>query len=230
VSQGWSLHQLEVHNAFLHGVLEEEVYMWQPCGYENKSTPHHLCKLDKALYGLKQAPRAWYSRLNIKLKTLGFSASKVDSSLFFYSDSTCTMFVLLYVDDIIIVSSSSKFTSNLVKKLNQEFALKDLGDLPYFLGIEVKRTNEGLLITTERYARDIVTRANMSLCKAITTPMTSGDKMLVNDGEPLGPKDALQYRSIVGVLQYITLTRPNLSFAVNRVCQFLHSPTMIHLG
>jgi hypothetical protein len=146
---------------------------------------------DKAIYGLKQAPRTWYSRLNIKLKTLGFSASKVDSSLFFYYDSTCTMFVLLYVDDIIIASSSSKFTSNLVKKLNQEFTLKDLRDRPYFLGIEVKRTNEGLLITMERYAQDIVTRANMSSCKAITTPMTLGDKMLVNDGEPLGPKDAL---------------------------------------
>jgi histone deacetylase 1/2 len=78
VSQGWSLRQLDVQNAFLHGVLEEEVYMKQPPGYEDKSKPHYLCKLDKALYGLKQAPRAWYSRLSMKLQSLGFRASRAD--------------------------------------------------------------------------------------------------------------------------------------------------------
>ena len=84
VSQGWSLRQLDVQNAFLHGILEEDVYMKQPPGYEDKLQPHHICKLDKAIYGLKQAPRAWYSRLNDKLLQLGFQASKGDTSLFFY--------------------------------------------------------------------------------------------------------------------------------------------------
>jgi hypothetical protein len=138
VSQGWSRRQLDVNNAFLHGVLDEEVFMRQPLGYEDKKAPHHLCKLDRALYGLKQAPHAWYSCLNTKLKSLGFSPSKVDSSLFFYSDDICTTYVLIYVDDIIVASSSSRFTDALVKKLNQEFTLKDLGDLHYFLRIEVE--------------------------------------------------------------------------------------------
>jgi hypothetical protein len=118
ISQGWSLPQLDVHNAFLNGVLEENVYMRQPLGYQNKDLPHHICKLDKAIYGLKQAPRAWYSRLSAKLQSHGFIASKDDSSLFFYSDSSCTMFILVYVDDIIIASSSMKFTNVLINKLN----------------------------------------------------------------------------------------------------------------
>lgn len=105
VSRGWCLRQLDVQNAFLHGYLEEEVYMRQPLGYENKSKPNYICKLDKALYGLKQAPRAWYSRLSTKLISLGFQASKADTSLFFYNKGGVTIFVLIYVDDIIVASS-----------------------------------------------------------------------------------------------------------------------------
>ena len=98
ISRGWSLRQLDVQNAFLHGVLEEEVFMRQPPGYENKNMPHHVCKLDKALYGLKQAPRAWYSRLSTHLQQLGFTPSKADTSLFFYNKGSITIFVLVYVD------------------------------------------------------------------------------------------------------------------------------------
>jgi hypothetical protein len=144
MSQGWSLRHLDVHNAFLNGVLEEEVYMWQPPGYEDKKVPHYLCKLDKALYELKQAPWAWYSRLSSMLKSFGFSASKIDTSLFFYNDDKCTVYVLVYVDDIIISSSSPVFTDTQVRKLNQEFSLKDLGDLHYFLGVVVKRSKQNL--------------------------------------------------------------------------------------
>ena len=93
-------------NAFLHGVLEEDVYMKQPPGYGEKNVPHYVCKLDKALYGLKQAPRAWYSRLSGKLQQLGFHASKADTSLFFYNKGNITIYLLVYVDDIIVASSS----------------------------------------------------------------------------------------------------------------------------
>ena len=106
VSKGWSLRQLDVQNAFLHGILEEEVFMRQPPGYEDKKSPHYVCKLDKALYGLKQAPRAWYSRLSLQLKYLGFIASKADTSLFIYNKAGVVIFVLIYVDDIIVASSS----------------------------------------------------------------------------------------------------------------------------
>jgi histone deacetylase 1/2 len=117
VSRGWSLRQLDVQNAFLHGILEEEVYMLQPPGYADKTHPSYVCKLDKALYGLKQAPRAWYARLCQRLESLGFQASKADTSLFYYDKNDYTMFVLVYVDDIIVASSSSQATDALLKDL-----------------------------------------------------------------------------------------------------------------
>jgi histone deacetylase 1/2 len=115
VSNGWSLRQLDVQNAFLHGVLEEEVYMKQPPGYENKNRPNYLCKLDKALYGLKQAPRAWYHRLSVKLQDLGFKPSKGDTSLFYFRKGDLVMFMLIYVDDIIVASSYPEATKCLFK-------------------------------------------------------------------------------------------------------------------
>jgi histone deacetylase 1/2 len=129
VSRGWSLRQLDVQNAFLHGILEEEVYMRQPPGYIDKSRPDFVCKLDKALYGLKQAPRAWYARLSAKLIALGFVPSKADTSLFYFNKHGVTVFVLIYVDDIIVASSTPRATSGLLHSLRQDFALKDWGEL-----------------------------------------------------------------------------------------------------
>jgi hypothetical protein len=126
VSQGWCLKQLDVQNAFLHGILEEEVYMKQPPGYENKNHPSYICKLDKTIYGLKQAPRAWYSKLSTRLRELGFVPSKSDTSLFIYKKSGITMYMLIYVDDIILVSSSTEAITALMKDLKERFALKDL--------------------------------------------------------------------------------------------------------
>jgi hypothetical protein len=145
VSRGWKLRQLDVKNAFLHGVLEEEVYMRQPPGYETKLG--HICKLDKALYGLKQAPRAWYSRLSTKLHSLGFVPSKADTSLFFYNKGGVSIFMLIYVDDIVVASSSEKAVDALLHDLGMDFALKDLGDLHYFLGIEVQRVSDGIILS-----------------------------------------------------------------------------------
>jgi histone deacetylase 1/2 len=230
VSRGWSLRQLDVQNAFLHGVLEEEVYMQQPPGYENKTHPNYVCKLDKALYGLKQAPRAWYARLCSKLEALGFMYSKADTSLFYYNKGQHTLYVLVYVDDIIVASSSQAATYVLLKDLQREFALKDLGDLHYFLGIEVRRDSDGLILLQGRYATDILARANMRSCKPVDTPLPTSVKLSVEEGDKLGPTDATKYRSLVGALQYLTLTWPDISFAVNKVCQFLHAPTTVHFA
>jgi histone deacetylase 1/2 len=134
----------------------------------------------------------------------------------------------VYVDDIIVASSSPEATSALLRNLQEEFALKDLGDLHYFLGIEVKRLREGILLTQEKYTRDLLHRVNMSNCKPVNTPMSSSEKLSIHEGDTLGPADASQYRSIVGALQYLTLTRPDISFAVNKVCQFFHMPTTVH--
>lgn len=218
VSRGWSLRQLDVQNAFLHGILEEEVYMCQPPGYVDKSHPSYVCRLDKALYGLKQAPRAWYARLCRRLEALGFIPSKADTSLFYYNRGGYTMFILVYVDDIIVASSSQQATNALLKDLQKEFALKDLGDLHYFLGIEVKKQSGGLLLSQGRYAMDLLTRSGMNKAKAVDTPLSTSEKLSITDGISLGPEDSTNYRSVVGALQYLTLTRPDISFAVNKVC------------
>ena len=228
VSRGWSLRQLDVHNAFLHGILEEEVYMQQPPGFVERGKENYICKLDKALYGLKQAPRAWYSRLSTKLVDLGFKPSRADTSLFIFNRGGITMYVLVYVDDIIVASSTDQATSALLKDLQKDFALKDLGDLHYFLGIEVKKVRNGIVLTQHKYANDLLKKTGMVDCKPMSTPLSTSDKLSLHEGSLLGPDDATQYRSIVGALQYLTLTRPDIAFPVNKVCQFLHAPTTVH--
>jgi histone deacetylase 1/2 len=226
VSKGWCLRQLDVQNAFLHGILEEEVYMRQPPGFENNEVPHYIFKLDKAIYGLKQAPRAWYSRLSLALQDLGFKASKSDMSLFIYNNDGIVILMLIYVDDIIVTGNSVKAIEVLLKKLKTDFALKDLGDLNFFLGIEVKSVQGGVLLSQAKYASDILRRVNMLHCKPSPTPLSSSEKLSKEDGTLLSSADATYYRSKVGALQYLTLTRPDLAFAVNKVCQFLHNPTV----
>lgn len=192
--------------------------MKQPPGFEHPHAPHHICRLDKALYGLKQAPRAWFSRLGSKLHDLGFTSSKADTSLFLFHKPDVTMFVLVYVDDIIVTSSSDQAINALVRDLNKIFAIKDLGDLHYFLGIEVKKVHNGLLLTQEKYASDILHKAGMRNCKAAPTPLSSSEQLSISAGTPLGAEDSTQFRSMVGALQYLTLTRPDLAFSVNKVC------------
>ena len=228
VSRGWNLKQLDVQNAFLHGILEEEVYMRQPPGYVDPQLPRHVCKLDKSLYGLKQSPRAWFSRLSSKLQEFGFVPSKVDPSLFVYQQGDIHIYMLIYVDDIIVASSSSRAVEELVKSLREEFAIKDLGNLHYFLGIEVKREEDGLVLLQSKYASDVLARVGMTSCKMVTSPMSSTEKLVQGEGEELSGTDATKYRSTVGALQYLTLTRPDLSFAVNRVCQYMQTPTDQH--
>jgi histone deacetylase 1/2 len=178
--------------------------------------------LDKALYG------AWYARLCAKLISLGFTASKSDTSLFYYLKNGYTIYVLVYVDDIIVASSSQEATGMLLRDLQKDFALKDLGNLHYFLGIEVKTVSNGLKLSQERYAADVIQRAGMKKCKPMSTPLSSVEKLSAIEGTPLGPEDVSRYRSLVGALQYLTLTRPDISFSVNKVCQFLHAPTTSH--
>jgi hypothetical protein len=161
VTQGWHTRQLDVDNAFLHGFLEEEVYMLQPPGYVDPRYPHHICKLEKSLYGLKQAPRAWFARLSSKLQSLGFVPSKADVSLFVYKDKSITIYMLVYVDDIIVVSSTSSAADQLLKQLRSEFPVKDLGSLGYFLGIEVKHVKNGVLLYQQKYVNDLLKRTNM---------------------------------------------------------------------
>jgi histone deacetylase 1/2 len=229
LTQGWHLRQLDIQNAFLHGVLEEEVFMRQPPGFEDPSYPGHLCRLDKALYGIKQAPRTWHVRLSSVLAALGFTPSTADTSLFILRRPGLTLYLLVYVDDIIVVSSSSAATDRLVHQLGTLFALKDLGPLHYFLGVEVHTPSRGgLLLSQRKYASELLLKAGLQKCAPVTTPMVASETLSANDGTPLSVEESTRYRSIVGGLQYLTMTRPDLSFAVNKVCQYLHAPRCAH--
>jgi histone deacetylase 1/2 len=165
VMQGWQMRQLDVDNAFLHGHLEEDVYMVQPAGYVDSRFPHHVCKLEKSLYGLKQAPRAWFARLSSRLQELGFIPSKADVSLFVYKHDSITIYMLVYVDDIIVVSSTAKAADHLLAKLRQTFPVKDLGHLGYFLGIEVKHQRSSLHLSQQKYISDLLARTNLTEAK-----------------------------------------------------------------
>jgi hypothetical protein len=203
--------------------------MKQPLGFVDPSCPSYHCQLDKALYGLKQAPQAWYSRLSDKLQSMGFLQSQADVSLFHYHNGSVTMFLLVYVFDIIVASSLPTAVTALLRDLKGDFTLKDLGSLHYFLGIEVHHTSIGIHLSQAKYTADILNCAGMVSCKGVTTLLPSKSKLLVQDGEPLCPEDATMYRSMVRALQYLTLTWSDISFSVNKICQFLHSPTMTHL-
>jgi hypothetical protein len=180
ISKNWTLRQLDVHNAFLHGVLEEEVYMRQPPEYEDKRHPNYVCKLDKALYGLTQAPRAWFSRLSKKLMQLELKESKTNTSLFYFRKGDIVMFILIYVDDIIVMSSKQEAVPALLRDLQEEFALKDLGELHYFLGIEVNKCADGIILSQEKYVMDLLKNAGMKKCKTVSTPLTTTEKVICN--------------------------------------------------
>jgi hypothetical protein len=120
-----------------------------------------------------KAPRAWYSKLSSKLVELGYKSSKGDTSLFYLNISKLVMFIMVYVDNIIVVRSKPDATTVLINKLKDEFALKDLGNLHYFLGIEVSKINDGIILTQEKYANDILRRAGMMQCKSCATPMSA---------------------------------------------------------
>jgi hypothetical protein len=225
-SSGWPLKQIDIQNAFLHGFLSEDVYMVQPPGFINPNCPQHVCKLQKALYGLKQVPRAWFSRLSTILLQLGFVGSKADSSLFIYRNKNVTMYILIYVDDIIITASVPVAITELLQLLSTDFAVKELGDLHYFLGVEVIKVKSGLLLSQRRYILDLLKKTNMIEAKPITSPMASSSTLSAFTGDPV--EDPSLYRSTVGSLQYLSLTRPDLSFVVNRVFQFMHRPLKPH--
>jgi hypothetical protein len=201
--------QRDIQNAFLHGLLSEDVYMEQPPGFIHPSYPYHIYKLKKALYGLKQTPRAWFACLSGRLVDLGFIGSKTDSSLFIYYTTTVTMYLLIYVDDIIIVSSVPTTIDELLQLLSIDFDVKDLGKLHYFLGIEVIPVKDGLLLSQQRYIRDLLSKTNMTEAKPISSPMSSSTALSTFTGNPM--EEPSLYRSTMGSLQYLSLTHPDLA-------------------
>uniref|UniRef100_A0A2N9FGX9 Reverse transcriptase Ty1/copia-type domain-containing protein n=1 Tax=Fagus sylvatica TaxID=28930 RepID=A0A2N9FGX9_FAGSY len=223
----WPLRQLDISNAFLHGFLKEDVHMTQPQGFLDPTKPGYVCKLHKSLYGLKQAPRAWFDRFTTHLLSLGFTASTADPSLFVFHSKGAMLYLLLYVDDIILTGTSPTLITDLISTLQSTFELKDLGPLHYFLGLQLQYHTSGFTVHQTKYATDLLSRFNMTSCKPSSTPFASSSRLTPTQGHPLS--DPTSFRSLVGALQYLTFTRPDLSFAVNQVCQFMHKPTDAHL-
>lgn len=194
--------------------------MQQPPSFVDRSRPNFVCKLRRSLYGLKQAPREWYNELYKAILALGFSASQYDTSLFIKTGYSIT-FLLVWVDDIIITGSSTSLCQQIIQQLGNLFPVKDLGDVHFFflLGIEVHTSDKGLFMVQSKYALDLLKKTDMLGAKPCDTPV--GSTKLDHSGTPLS--DPSQYRSIVGALQYLTWTLPDLAFAVNLVCQCMHA-------
>jgi hypothetical protein len=203
---------MDVKTTFLNGVIEEEVYIEQPQGFEVEDKKTHFCRLKKTLYGLKQAPRAWYGRIGSFLSSLGFTKSKDDSNIYFQVMNDEPVILLLYVDDLFLVGEENLIT-NCKKKLAAEFEMKDLGLMHYLLGLEVWQSPQKIFLNQGKYAVEILKRFDMLECKSMNTPMETKLKVLVDTFSEL--IDATLYRQINGSLMYLTNTRPYICFAVN---------------
>lgn len=199
VDNGWSMSQMDVKNAFLHGDLEEEVFMKLPHGHPSSGNPNLDCKLHKSIYGLKQSPHAWHTKLSCALETLGFIRSSADSSLYVRLKNDDKLMVLIYVDDLIITGNNVVSVAQLKKNLKQQFPIKDLGSLKYFLGIEMASSSKGLFFNQRKYIMDLLQDAGMLSTKPVATPLDSKLKH-VSTGKAL--ESPSYYQQLVGKLIY----------------------------
>jgi hypothetical protein len=158
----------------------------------------------------------------------GFFGLKSRYISVFFNIGDIKIYFLIYVDDINIISSSLVAVDCLLGQLRDDFAVKDLGPVSYFLGVEVHHHIDSLTLTRHKYIHDLLFRTNMLAASAAVTPMVPAEKITLTDGEPLSQENSTRYRSVVGALQYLPLTRPDISFSVNRVCQYMAAPTSVH--
>ncbi|CAL2253642.1 unnamed protein product [Prunus armeniaca] len=225
-SRNWFIHQLDVQNAFLHGDLEEEVYMVPPPGLCRQGE-NLVCRLNKYLYGLKQASRQWFSKFSSAIQKAGFHQSQADYSLFTKVHGNSFTVVLIYVDDIILTGNDPQEMQLLKAFLLKHFHIKDLGDLKYFLGIEVSRSQKGIFISQRKYALDVIQDAGLLGACPDKFPMEQHLKLTPTNGDLLD--DPTRYRRLVGRLIYLTVTRPDILYSVQTWSQFMHQPRKPHL-
>ncbi|CAH9112219.1 unnamed protein product [Cuscuta epithymum] len=222
----WIVHQLDVNNAFLHGDLSEDVYMRIPQGFK-KAGDTRVCKLRKSLYGLRQASRNWYHKFTQALTKIGFRQSQADHSLFIFQQGSLVTFALIYVDDVILAGNDITHIGTVKDYLNNEFSIKDLGKLKYFLGIEVALSPDGFVLSQRKYTLDILEESGMLAGRPSQFPMEQNLKLRPDDDSP--PVDASSYRRLIGRLLYLTVTRPDIVYSVSQLSQFLSCPRQTHL-
>jgi len=226
ISFGWFLHQLDVDNAFLNGDLDEEVYMKPPPGMLLPS-PQLVCKLNKYLYGLKQASRQWNAKLTSALIQFGFTQSTTDYSLFVQKTRTAFIIILIYVDDIVIAGNNLQTIHHIKSYLNDQFHIKELGHLKYFLGLEVARSHRGLILNQRKYCLDILSEFGLTGCKPVSSPANPSIKLNNIDGDLIS--DPTNFRRLIGKFLYLTHTQLDISYAVQQVSQFMTAPRTSHL-
>lgn len=185
-----------------------------------------VCRLLKSLYGLKQAPRQWFAKLSTALKDFSFIQSKSSYSLFTKIEDTVITTVLVYVDDLLIAGNDMKSIEAVKLFLSSQFHMKDLGDIRYFLGIEVDRTTDGIFLSQKKSLHDLLAEYNMTHRKPLKLPMDSHLKLTESVGDPL--PEPVAYQKLVGKLIYLTLTRPDIAFPIHVLSKFMHKPTTVH--
>ncbi|PRQ55986.1 putative RNA-directed DNA polymerase [Rosa chinensis] len=224
----WPVYQLDVKSAFLHGELEEEVYINQPPGYVKQVFENQVYRLKKALYGLKQAPRAWYSHIDAFFVKEGFCKCPYEHTLYTkLGDDGRILVMCLYVDDLIYTSNNSLMLDAFKKSMMEEFDMTDLGLMRYFLGIEILQSSAGIFISQKKYALEVLERFKMGNCNSVCTPTEVGLKLTKNgSGKRV---NATLYKQIVGSLMYLTTTRPDIMFAVSMVSRYMEKPMEDHL-
>ncbi|CAM8994349.1 unnamed protein product [Rhodiola kirilowii] len=227
VQFGIKLHQMDVKTAFLNGFLKEEIFVEQTPGFEVPEHPDHVYVLDKALYGLKQAPRAWYERLSKYLLAHGYERGKVDKTLFLLRTNKHLLIVQVYVDDIIFGSTSDELVKSFTKLMESEFEMSMVGELTFFLGIQVRQLENGTEISQQKYLSEVVKKYGLGDSKHVNTPSSPNESLTKDNTSPR--TDATRYRGMIGSLLYLTASRPDIMFSVCQCARFQADPRESHV-
>ncbi|KAK2450481.1 putative mitochondrial protein [Trifolium repens] len=228
VNNGITLYQMDVKSAFLNGVISEEVYVKQPLGFEDLKNPEYVFELKKSLYGLKQAPRAWYERLSNFLLENGFQKGQIDNTLFRKTTKKDILIIQIYVDDIIFGSTNASLCKNFSKLMQDEFEMSMMGELKFFLGIQINQGKDGTYIHQSKYTKELLKKFNLEDCKIMSTPMHPTSSL---SKEEIGSKvDQKLYRGMIGSLLYLTASRPDILYSVCLCARFQSDPREPHDG
>ncbi|GJX95747.1 retrovirus-related pol polyprotein from transposon TNT 1-94 [Tanacetum coccineum] len=209
--KGFTVYEMDVKTAFLHGSLKEDVYVCQPEGFIDTDHPSHVYKLKKALYGLKQAPRAWYDKLSTFLLQNGFSKGIIDPMLFTRRFDDDILVIQVYVDDIIFGSTNPRYATLFSDLMKIRFEMSMMGEMTFFLGLQVNQSPSGIYNTLSNFGMAILKKYGLNTCDTVGTPMDIKDKL---DLDQIGTLvDATKYRSMIGALMYLTSSRPDIVHA-----------------
>ncbi|KAJ9543932.1 hypothetical protein OSB04_023639 [Centaurea solstitialis] len=225
--KGFKVYQMDVKSAFLYGTIDEEVYVSQPPGFEDPKYPDKVYKLRKALYGLHQAPRAWYDTLSSYLLENKFERGVIDKTLFIKRTKTDMLLVQIYVDDIIFGSTKDDMCKDFEELMHKKFKMSSMGELTFFLGLQVKQKADGIFINQSKYVASMLQKFGMNDAKPASTPMETHKHLTADvEGEEV---DVHNYRSMIGSLMYLTVSRPDIMFAVCVCARYQVRPKESHL-